>query len=135
MISIYLSAHCQKGDEECLKAQLQAGTGIELPTKNLLKELKHLHDMEERTDKILQEYNVPTIHVSFERLFTSDEDTSEWRRIFDYLGVGPKHQLTRQDIEKAGHAATSIPLHNVTLSNYDEVRSILIGSEFEHLLH
>ena len=129
------SSHCQKTDEKCVKAQLQAGTGIELPTKNLLKELKHLHDMEERTDNILEQYNVPTIHVSFERLFTNDEDTHEWKRVFDYLGVGPRHRLTRKDVEKAGHAATSIPFHNVTLSNYDEVKSVLVGSEFQHLLH
>lgn len=91
--------------------------------------------MEQWTDSILDEYNVPAIHVSFERLFTNDEDTSEWSRVFDYLGVGPRHNLTRKDIEKAGHAATSIPVHNVTLRNYDEVKSVLIGSEFEHLLH
>jgi hypothetical protein len=91
--------------------------------------------MEDKTDSILREYNVPTIHVSFEKLFSIDEDTSEWKRIFDYLGVGPRHLLARKDIEEAGHAATSIPLHNVTLSNYDEVRSVLVGSDFEHLLH
>lgn len=91
--------------------------------------------MEERTDQILEQYNVPTIYVSFEKLFTRDEDTSEWRRIFDFLNVGPRDVLTRHDIDKAGHAATSIPMHNVTLSNYDEVREILIGTDFEHLLH
>ena len=91
--------------------------------------------MEERTDKLLEQYNVPTIHTSFEKLFTKDEDTSEWKRIFDYLGVGPHHVLTRKKIADAGHAATSIPLHNVTLSNYDEVRSLLTGTKFESLLH
>jgi hypothetical protein len=127
-------SHCQKEDKKCIQSQLKAGTGITLPTKHLLKELKHLHEMEERTDRILREYKVPTIHVSFERLFSIDEDTTEWKRIFDYLGVGPRH-LTRKNIEDAGHAATSIPLHNLTLGNYHEVRSVLIGSEFEHLLH
>ena len=91
--------------------------------------------MEEKTDQLLEQYNVPTIHVSFEKLFTTDKDTSEWRRIFDYLGVGPRDNLTRHDIDKAGHAATSIPMHNVTLSNYDEVRKVLLGTRFEHLLH
>jgi hypothetical protein len=109
--------------------------GIELPTNKLLKELRHLHEMEARTDKLLVQYKVPTIHVSFEKLFTADEDTSEWKRIFNYLGVGPRNNLTRLDIEKAGHAATSVPRHNVTLKNYDEVREVLVGTEFEDLLH
>ena len=69
--------------------------GIELPTNKLLKELRHLHEMEARTDKLLAQYKVPTIHVSFEKLFTADEDTSEWKRIFNYLGVGPRNNLTR----------------------------------------
>ncbi len=72
--------------------------------------------------------------MSFEKLFSVDEDTSEWRRIFDFLGVGPDN-FTYSDIEHAGHAATSVPMHNVTLSNYEEVREILTGTEFEVLLH
>eukprot|EP00804_Cyclotella_cryptica_P017561 CCRYP_006717-RA/>CCRYP_006717-RA protein AED:0.04 eAED:0.03 QI:0/1/0.66/1/1/1/3/929/403 len=129
-----ISSHCQKGDNQCLNAQLKAGIGIELPTKSLLTELRHLHDMERRTDNLLARYNVPTIHVSFEKLFSADEDTTEWRRMFDYLGVGPDN-FSYWDIEHAGHAATSVPLHNVTLSNYEDVRKILIGTEFEVLLH
>jgi hypothetical protein len=85
-----------------------------------------------KTDTILDQYNVPTIHVSFEKLFADNEDVSEWKRIFDFLGVGPRDNLTRKDIERAGHAATSIPF---TLSNYNDVRDTLAGTEFEILLH
>lgn len=133
-VHFYFSSHCQKDDEECLNAQLKAGIGIVLPTKKLVKELHHLHKMEQKTDEILEQYKVQTIHVSFEKLFSANGDTSEWRRIFDYLGVGPTN-FTHSDIEHAGHAATSVPMHNVTLSNYEEVREILTGTEFEVLLH
>ena len=31
--------------------------------------------------------------------------------------------------------ATGIPFHNVTLGNYEEVKKVLEGTEFESLLH
>eukprot|EP00571_Detonula_confervacea_P014488 CAMPEP_0172307628 /NCGR_PEP_ID=MMETSP1058-20130122/8446_1 /TAXON_ID=83371 /ORGANISM="Detonula confervacea, Strain CCMP 353" /LENGTH=285 /DNA_ID=CAMNT_0013019845 /DNA_START=45 /DNA_END=898 /DNA_ORIENTATION=- len=120
-----ISAHCQKDDEKCLKNQLKAGSGILLPTRRLVSHLQHLDDSENRVDNLLEMMNVPTIIVSFEKLFLAGEDTSEWTRIFKYLGAGPTANLTAGEVEKAGHAATSIPFHNVTLGNYDEVRSTL----------
>ena len=106
-----------------------------LPTRNLIKELEKLDDMENRGDDLLKDLNVPTIKVSFEKLFQSGDDVSEWKRIFTYLGVGPTSNLTSHDVEKAGHAATSIPFHNETLKNYDEVKATLASSQFETLLH
>ena len=130
-----LSAHCQKNDEECLKQQLKAGTGLDLPTRRLVSQLQELDDMETRVDNLLEKMNVPSISVSFERLFLAGNDTSEWARIFNYMGVGPTMDLNASNVEKAGHAATSIAMHNVTLSNYEEVRSTLIGTKFASLLH
>jgi hypothetical protein len=40
-----------------------------------------------------------------------------------------------KDTERPGHAATRVPFHNFTLSNYNEVRDTLAGTEFEILLH
>ena len=91
--------------------------------------------MEEKVDTLLSKMDVPTIHVSFEKLFLAGRDKSEWTRIFDFLGLGTSKNWTYDDIELASHAATSIPFHNVTLSNYEEVRDILAGTEFESLLH
>ena len=91
--------------------------------------------METRVDELLTSFNISAIYVSFEKLFSAGSDTSEWVRIFEYLGVGPTSNLTIGDVERAGHAATSIPFHNMTLSNYEEVREILAETKFEHLLH
>ncbi|KAL7541636.1 hypothetical protein ACHAXR_011081 [Thalassiosira sp. AJA248-18] len=130
-----ISAHCQKDDRECLKQHLKAGTGISLPTRRLVSQLQQLYDMEGRVDKLLERMHVPTISVSFEKLFLAGSD-SEWKRIFQFLGVGPTENLTAAEVEKAGHAATSMPLHNVTLSNYEEVRNTLLGApNFASLLH
>ena len=130
-------AHCQQDDEECIKKHLDAGSGIHLPAGEgrLLKELTKLDDMENAVDDLLDRMGVPTIRVSFEKLFSSSsDDVSEWTRLFGELGVGPTN-LTRSDIDRAGHAATSLPYHNITLGNYDEVKMALNGTKFASLLH
>ena len=99
----------------------------------LLKELTKLDDMENAVDDLLDRMGVPTIRVSFEKLFSSS-DVREWTRLFGELGIGPTN-LTRSDIDRAGHAATSLPYHNITLGNYDEVKMALNGTKFASLLH
>ena len=100
----------------------------------LLKELTKLDAMENAVDDLLDRMGVPTIRVSFEKLFSSSDDVSEWTRLFGELGIGPTN-LTRSDIDRAGHAATSLPYHNITLGNYDEVKMALDGTKFASLLH
>ena len=94
-----INAHCQNDDKDCIQQQLKGGTGIILPTRNLVEELKKLDDMENRVDDLLMELNVPTIKVSFEKLFQSGDDVSEWKRIFTYLGVGSTSNLTSRHVE------------------------------------
>lgn len=112
---------------------MEAGKGMTLPTKKLVQTLKDLDDRENEVDNVLDRLNVPTVKVSFERLFLAGKDVEEWLRVFRFLGTGPTN-LTASDVEKAGHAATSIPFHNITLSNYEEVRSALNGTKFADLL-
>ena len=129
-----LHAHCRKSDVECLQKHLEAGSRLELPTVRLVGKLRELHDMEARTDNLLRELNVPAVHVSFERLFGAVDPTDEWGRVFSHLGIAV-HNLTAKRIEQAAHAATSLPHHNDTLANYNDVRQTLFGTEFELLLH
>ena len=65
----------------------------------LLKELTKLDAMENAVDDLLDRMGVPTIRVSFEKLFSSS-DVSEWTRLFGELGIGPTN-LTRSDIDRA----------------------------------
>jgi len=87
---------------------------------------------------LLMKMKIPHVQVTYERLYYNGDDTSEWRKIFKFLGVGPAHSkdLTRRHLEGAmEHVATSIPMQNVTLKNFDAVSKILKGTEFEGLLH
>ncbi len=130
-----LRAHCKEGDKECIAAHLKYGKGVLLPTKKLLLKLEGGLDLEKRIDKLLEKLNVPTINVTYEGLYFG-EDASEWMRIFRFLGVGPSQNLTPQDVEEAGQfVSTSVSYHNVTLGNYEEVRSTLNGTKFASLLH
>ncbi len=52
---------------------------------NLVEELKKLDDMENRVDDLLKELDVPTIKVSFEKLFQSGDDVSEGEWVLDLL--------------------------------------------------
>ena len=131
----HVDAHCAKDDEECIKLHLSLGTGLVLPTKRLLAEIRRKTKEEDDVDCLLEELGVPHIKVSFEKLYYSD-DAEEWMRIFRFLGVGPTEGLTRKHVHEATkHAATHSPHHNVTLENYEEVRRLLVGTEVEGLLH
>lgn len=128
-------AHCLKGDEDCMKRHIEAGTGLVLPTDDLLDKLRTSNRLEEGVDKLLDELGVPHVDVTYERLYYGGDDTSEWMRIFRFLGVGPGEGLTRERLEGSmEHVATHHPSRNATLANYAEVAEVLRGTEFEELL-
>jgi hypothetical protein len=129
-------AHCKKGDEECIQKHIQTGTGLIIPTEDLLDRLKSLQDEEDAVDHELEEKGVPHIKVGFEKLYHSD-DADEWKRVLQFLGFETAAQnLTRSDVQVAmNHVATNNPHHNMTLANYEEVRAVLDGTPYEHLLH
>ncbi len=109
-----------------------------LPTERLVSELEEIYDTEERVDNLLEDLNVSTIHVSYERLFSSDnaETSSEWMKIFKFLGVGRTANVTATDVQNAVRLeTTSLPFHNMSLDNFDDVQSVLIGTKFSSLLH
>ena len=129
-------AHCRKGDARCITQHLKAGKGMALPTQILLKKLTRLAEQEDKTDALLAELKVPHIQVTYERLYQAGNDTSEWTKIFKFLGVGPADGLSREQLEGAmKFAPTSKPSHRTTLANFDEVSSVLKGTKFEGLLH
>jgi len=128
-------AHCSPGNTTCLEAHKKFGSGIYIPTYYLLNKLRTITNFENRFDQYLKEFNVPFINVSYEKLYHSN-DAEEWMRIFRFLGRGPGSNLSRNLVDKAmEHVKTSSPFHNVSMSNYEEIKDILKGTEWETLLH
>jgi len=126
-----LRAHCH--EQECQKAHLEKKWT--LPTQHLIHPLERMKNDTQMVDNTLNSIGVPFIEVTYERLYNTD-DPKEWRRIFEFLGVGPSKNLSRQDVDQASaHLSTSHNSHKDTLENYENVRDLLTGTEFEELLH
>jgi len=126
------SAHCDKDDVDCIE---QRKKGFHLPVSNLLKELKNLSNNEDLYDDLLKKYNINHIQITYEALFY-DDNAEEWMKIFRFIGRGPDIGLTRKRVEDAmEHAGTTSRSHKESLSNYETVRKLLTGTEFEKLLH
>lgn len=127
-------AHCMTGDVECLQKHKDMDSTLHLPTERLVDILQEMTREEDDVSALLLEMKVPHVNVSYEKLY-HDEDAEEWMRIFRFLGVGPAKHLTRQGVQKAmAHVDTSIQSHEDTLSNFDTVREVLKGTQFEDLL-
>lgn len=131
-----VKAHCLRGDKRCLLRHQKFGTGLVLPTKELLNRLKTLSDAEDRVDRMLEEMEVPHVQVTYERLYYGGDDTSEWTKIFRFLGRGPSEGISRAQLEGAMHlVATHNPSQKSTLANFEAVSKVLTGTKFEDLLH
>jgi len=130
-----LASHCAIGDEECIERMKRAGSGLQFPTKSLLKDLKDSIDSFNFFEDTFEEMNIAHVKTTYEDLYNRD-DAEEWMKIFRYLGRGPTTNLTMQDVSASfALAPTFQNNHNESLSNYVEVRDLLVGTEFEKLLH
>jgi len=132
----FVPAHCKVDDVECLKLHELASQGLSVPVGEMLEHLFKDYEAEEHVDQVLEDLNVPHIHVSYEKLYFGDDISSEWMRIFEFLGVGPANGLTDQQVHDAMQtAATFNPSHKDTLVNYEEVRDAVKDTPFESMLH
>lgn len=79
--------------------------------------------------------NLTYVDVSYEKLYQNNI-VDEWRKIFRYLGRGPDSNLTPLLLERAMNSAvTHSPFHNASILNYEKIRDLLTGTEFETPLH
>lgn len=136
--SIYdVRSHCIVGDTECLKQHSEAAmAGVELHTKNLLRQLEQLSRLEDAVDQLLVKFNILHVHVSFENLYMSNHDNvSEWLKLLQFLDVGEKQLTKEQLIQSMRHVGTSNTKQSDTINNIEDVRNTLYGTKFENLLH
>lgn len=130
-----VSPHCTKGDEKCVENHLKQAKMVNFTTgQELLKWLRSDKDTEEKIFKRLHDVGVDYIHVTYEKLYMSD-NAEEWMRIFRFLGRGPGHDLTMDAVqENFSMMKTSNKTHKDVMENYVDVKKTLQGTEFEHLL-
>lgn len=125
---------CKVNQTDCIRLHKELSTGMILPLTNLLDWLRRHVKYEDAADSLLHELRVPHVKVSYEKLFMSN-NVEEWMRIFWFLGVGPSSALTLPQIEQVMmYGQTSNLSHNITLGNYNEVKALLEGTEFETYL-
>jgi len=135
-----IPAHCTPSDIICIEKHHQREVGMQIPVQSMLTVLSNLVAQEDKVDQTLDELGVPHVDVSYDLLFSDNHNTmiDEWNKIFTFLGMGPTkgNGLTVDVIKNAPDiAVTSIHDHNVTIENYEEVRTALSATPFLGLLH
>jgi len=139
---IHTSAHCKVGDISCIKSNTKAGLNITIPdVKNIYNLLRREVDAEDSVDWMLKKLGVPTVFVSYEKLYfpkTQAEGLNEWKRILTFLGnIGQSGNpdLTWDDIANSmGHAPTSVDKHDVKIANFKSVWKKLNDTDLEYLI-
>lgn len=130
-----LTSHCNPDDNECINEHKEAEKSMVVPTgRKLIKKLEGLEKMNNFTEKLLNKYHVPRIHVEYDKLYYSGEDMSEWERLFKFLGVGPEHVTAKDITDHMARGATSAERQADKMANYDEVVKTLKDTRFEKLL-
>jgi len=133
---VSLSPHCIAGDDKCLQYHLKFGTGIKLPTKGLVKQLEALNNNEHDIDGLLVELDISHILVSYEELYYSNH-ANEWIKLLTFLEAKyTSINITRENVNRAMRwVPTSVYKHKDKVSNYEEVKLTLNGTQFSHLIH
>ncbi len=138
-----IPAHCAIDDKGCVERHRAHSKGTVLPVgKELIHSMKSGLQIDRLSRTYLEQYGVDHLNVRYENLFNGNGNVTEWVRIFDFLGRGPKDvvdyrdNLTMEDIQRAfAMAPTSSKRHRDTIANYDEVEETLIGAGLGRLLH
>jgi hypothetical protein len=134
-----IGAHCDVGDKDCTKKHSEIfSQKINLPTGNdLLQRLRKHVARDDAVKKKLESFNLTYVHARYEALYnSSSNNTNEWMKIFEYLGIGPATGLTYETVIKSfGYAATTThkPASD-KIGNFELVLSAVKGTEFEKYL-
>lgn len=84
--------------------------------------------------EMLDYYNVSRVTVTYEKLYFT-QHAEEWMRIFRYLGFGPQHNLTLDQVfAKTAFQKTSSNDRSKRMSNYNEVVNALQCTRYAEYL-
>lgn len=136
----HLEAHCSIEDVTCVQNMVQHESGHVFPVGNaLLLWLRKTKKKEINIENDLKRDNITFVKIDYGRLYDSVDDddalAEEWMKVFRYLGRGPMQGLTMKTVKSYFAMASShAKSRSEAISNYQEVVSTLIGTEYEYLL-
>lgn len=140
--STEVPAHCAIDDTDCIARHKAHSKGTTLPTGHrLIKSLKDGLRIDNKCKVYLQENRVQHLSVSYGKLYNDENDVSEWKRVFEFLGRMPKDindidDLTMKHVHNAfSMAPTSSKKHVDIIENYDKVKAKLEEYALDYLLH
>jgi hypothetical protein len=133
-----LPSHCYSGSvQSCVELHAQASKSLALNATALYSKLYEMTRKEDYLDELLARLQVPTVHVSYDKLYYPDtpiEGSSEWNKIFQFLGK--RSDWTWEEITGTMDLvpSTKTRSHRESIQNFDEVQAVLNGTEFSTLL-
>lgn len=127
-----VASHCF--DEKCKKDHASHNKDLMIPFDFLWGSMTNLTQETAQVKQILDELGVERVEVSYERLYYAN-DAEEWMKIFRYLGVGPRKNLTKADVlSKIEHVETHPASRHDAIGNYEAVEAALNETEFAKYL-
>jgi LPS sulfotransferase NodH len=103
-----------------------ADMGVELDPKKLLDQLTWLHKKQQLARRLLRWCRLPHIEVTYEDLL---RDPAHFRRIVDFLALGGVETMPQSTLLKIRQGG-----HREVIRNYQQVREVLMNSQFTGLL-
>lgn len=100
--------------------------GVELNTKNLIRQLERLQKKQNIARKLLIWSRLPHLEVAYEDLL---RDQAQFRLIWDFLSIKPQEHMPQSTLVKIRRKG-----HRDVISNYGEVKAVMTNSKFAELL-
>ena len=133
-------------DVDCINRHKAHLKGIFIDVSDPAKKTNFLTHMKQSIEKSytieqrLDTFGVKHINVEYEKLFNTeardDDYAEEWNRMLNFLGFESTEKLTMGDIRSTfEYAPTTEKSHEKIISNYEQVKAVLEGTEFFDLLH
>ena len=131
-IAYDVPSHCFGLD--CKKEHESHNKDLVLPFDYMWESMTNLTEETAAVKEILDEFGVERVEVSYERLYYS-QSAKEWMKIFRYLGVGPRQNLTKAEVLKnIEHVETHPKSREDAIANYVQVEAALNETDMKKYL-
>lgn len=99
---------------------------VTLDTSKIKKQMERLQKKQSAAKLLLGWSGLPYMNIAYEDLL---RDPSNFNNIFEFLSVDSQNLISQSTLIKIRNGG-----HHEVVTNYDEVKSVLVGSKFASLL-